>query len=222
MYYVLRIAYYVLRTTYHVPGVILSGSASLPRHSAMPIVYICNHCGNDGIPCEKATMWDESCRSLCMKFQGWTKAKRKWRCPSCTKSSCMPAQPPESRPDCWEPGHLVEEAWGLVWDMAPAGRPRPTTSPPPPPPAGRPGTSTSPPPPPPPHYQGPPGGGMSPQQGTTLPTQYAELFTPEYLQAVALHKKMVNEWGSVYLEELDARFREQGVMVGLNDGVHEV
>ena len=63
---------------------------------------------------------------------------------------------------------------------------------------------------------------MSPQQGTTLPTQYAELFTPEYLQAVALHKKMVNEWGSVYLEELGARWREQGVMVGLNDGVHEV
>ena len=133
----------------------------------------------------------------------------------------------------------MEEEWGQVGDVAPAGRPSTTTSqPPPPPPPTPPGIAQGQDPPPPPPAIAPEGEPAAPGPSRaaappllrlsrrpplpTLPTELAaEVFTPEYLQAIALHKKMLMEWGSVYLEELDARWKEQGVVEGINEEVRE-
>ena len=95
-----------------------SDSTHPPASSSLAMSVVCNHCGKVGEACKTAQERNEvSWTSLCMKFQGWTKAKGKWRCPLCTKTSCQPSQP-QDKPSCWQPGHPVEEGWGLSFEKS--------------------------------------------------------------------------------------------------------
>ena len=71
-------------------------------------MFACSHCNVHGFLCSVAVEQDQATQSLCMKMQGWTRSTRSraWRCPRCTASRCVTAGflYPENI-YCYFPGH---------------------------------------------------------------------------------------------------------------------
>ena len=103
----------------------------------------CIHCKGEakntfGHSCAEL-LHDEANQVLCLKFQGWTKKKRNWRCPQCSVRYCMgPEQVFRSQLRCRHGLDASSSSCGGCGDV-----------PPPPPPLRR-GEVPQPPPPPPP------------------------------------------------------------------------
>ena len=150
----------------------------------------CAHCGETGQPCPQALeMGQVSHNSLCLKWQGWTKGKKVWRCPECTAETCqIPAQP-EHRPDCWRAGH-PEGQWRSA---QPPAEPTPEPSPSPATVAGEPTATVA----------------DDDDPHAELPP-YQEVLTPEYIRALGLHGKMVRRYGKEYLNAMCQAMDEMG------------
>ena len=186
----------------------------------------CHNCPRMAKPCAQASK-DLAWLSQCLRIQGWTKSSNRgvgWRCQVCTYLNCKIPYPPEEPPWCWYEGHAVNPEWEALFRGADeqkevqqlpglqSSHPPPlppsagATHPPPPPPF-----SPAPPPPPPPLSQQMPG--LRPPPLPPLPENAgAELFTIEFLNAVALHRKMIRDWGDPYLEELDKHMTKAGLV----------
>ena len=105
-------------------------SPLIPRHCLRPhgVHVICSHCHGllketIGSPCPEL-LGDVANQSFCLQLQGWTRARKNWRCPDCTIRYCS------GRSHVPAP-HLRCRHGGLSGTAASSGMP--ASSPPPPP-----------------------------------------------------------------------------------------
>ena len=190
----------------------------------------CRNCNTIAKPCEQSSD-DPAWRTPCLKIQGWTKSPNKggaWRCRVCTLLHCQAPGRPDNYPWCWYEGHPVNPKWAAHFggaDEQEELQELPGLQPPPPPPLAQSAGSTppsppppfspTPPPPPPPFSQQMPG--LQPPPMPPLPENAgAQLFTVEFLNAVALHRRMIREWGEPYSEQLDKYMTAAG-LVNISD-----
>ena len=160
----------------------------------------CTHCPPHSrataSPCPRALERGSTSESvLCLKFQGWTKSAQNkvWRCPSCTRKHCRAPLAPPLRPDCWQEGHPEGEQSGGELGRSPAAAAGDHTSP-----AAAAGDPTSP--------------AEGAGDGRAAMPAPEDVFTPEYLQALTLHGKMVRRYGREYLDQLDEKMKSAGYM----------
>ena len=98
---------------------------------------ICNHCSEPNKPtlgsaCPEL-LNDEAAQVLCLKHQGWTKKRTKWRCPDCTVRFCNGPEFPDPRWLRCRHGHDAFSSGSGSFAGGPA-TPSAQQPPPPPPP----------------------------------------------------------------------------------------